>query len=623
MHSAHLAHLAHLPYPAHQAHQSHKTHRRQHRSAAAGWSSLARLSRPPRSPPQLQPQPQPQHSRPTSPVQLPIAKSAMRKFSFRPQRSAGSAGIGGVSAPQQPSDDDDSYDDEEAESEDRELAYAASGCSSEGKNVPTDTGSDCSAGGELVLSLPQFAQFGMGSPSLQPEAASSELRGVDKLQNLAPLGGGNACDDARLVPRHEHPLFKGSNRLSGPQDGCFGDVRKYSPYDYVTPITDAMDRMHRSVGLHRGMFARILMRGRDGASADDAAGAFGALERGRAAAENVGEGSRGGVRGAWPGWECKLCGNRDTDKLERTMGGMVCSCGNVTTIMVSTERDRLGKDADEDLTQRADRPCSRDQPFKGLGSASGMACGKTVDDMRHEDRMKAKDVRKGRAEHARNSTAVGKGSKCTIAQKIASSSADGQCAVSTDGLSDREMVKIDNVMKEVVALRDVLFAEGLSQDLEAQLVNDTWHVFRLSVEHTKRCAVAECKYALCKRPAKTIANACLRASLQLTSATRNDPGSLWSHGAMELHRRMELHPHFQITSSSSHNTVYVTEKMLRASKGLGDWSSCVPCHQTSNAVKKSAADPVLVADAAMAPATPATPTPSSEASTQEEQDLFM
>tara|TARA_B100000405_G_scaffold293040_2_gene244969 strand:- start:22 stop:906 length:885 start_codon:yes stop_codon:yes gene_type:complete len=294
--------------------------------------------------------------------------------------------------------------------------------------------------------------------------------------------------------------------------------------------------------------------------------------------------------------------------------------------MVSTERDRLGKDADEDATRRADRPGgTRDQPYKGLGSATGVACGKTVEEMRREDRMKTKDVRQGRAAHARNNTAVGKGSKCLIAQKIANSSGADQSTVSTDQLSDREMVKIDNVMKEVVAIRDAMFAEGLCPDVEAQLVNDTWHVFRLSVEHTKHCTAAECKYALCKRPAKTIANACFRASLQLASDTRDESGSLWRRGAMKLHRCMELHPHFQIASSSSHNTVYVTERMLRASKGLGDWSSCVPCHQTGDVPDTKRTDSGLAASAVAMPmpAAPATPTPLSESSAQEEQDLFM
>jgi hypothetical protein len=280
------------------------------------------------------------------------------------------------------------------------------------------------------------------TPLKRMEVCRMTVHPTSKATNRA----GKVAMHVKKVPYFLHPL-----RIGIP--GAY-----YSPFDYITPITDSMSALHeRSFGTGTLFLADKEARQQKRSRESDSAFFD---HRNRKVASNYttkcyNPPLRMGL--------CSNCDNTDRTKLRRTgEGTVVCVCGAECAFELSN--DYKETHATETSSARADGPCDKHPSEVNSTLIPSSAKRKFALGFAHENATKASDRIKLSRGNTRKLTAI-----------------------------------IESISKLLVQMTPVDHA------IARKITIDAEEVFYASVEHYDRCKKKNCQKALFNKPASVIA----------------------------------------------------------------------------------------------------------------------
>ena len=342
-----------------------------------------------------------------------------------------------------------------------------------------------------------------------------------------------APDAAHAVQRHEHPLGTGA-------PGAW-----YNPYDRVTPIIDAMNRLYRSTLSEECCFG-IFDKPRPSSQQQAAAAQ---RDRDRAAAAEH--------RASTNGWVCVCCGNTNANSL-----------ANARLPRVSVRRDTRSRSrrtakacaAEDDATQHADAPV----PTSSRNPA--------VPDCTRKRPETAEERRAARLRAVRG-TVPGSRAKGGLAHAQSQVERDAarvaaDHAVEMGELTQREQIKVAKILNIVVDLCTAL--APVEEAIATRIKTSAFDTYRDAVRHERACGEA-CQMQLAPRSAVTIAAAIFELEVQ---RMLHEGGTTDRQRLLELADRMARSTAFSTAASATQRaSARATMELMRAP----DWCHCKPC----------------------------------------------
>ena len=338
------------------------------------------------------------------------------------------------------------------------------------------------------------------------------------------------------VRKRDHPLAVG---IPG---------KWYSRSDRITPVIDALSRLHKHTLIDDccfGIFAK-----RQPTAAERAAKE--AAERDRAAAAKH--------RASTNGWVCIACGNTNRHSLTETHEALVCQCGATHPRTVATHREKACAQED-DKTQHADAPGQ--QPDRNPA----------IPDFTRARPETAEERRAARLREVRG-TMPGSRAKGGLAhaqslceREAAKAAADH--AVEMGELTPREQVKMGKILNTIADMCTAL--TPIDDAVATRIKTSAFNVYRDAVRHERVCGDG-CSLQLAPRSAVTIATAVFE--LEVQRLLHLDPPISDRQRLLELHDRMARSTAFaSAASSTQRGSARATMELMRAPT----WICCCPC----------------------------------------------
>jgi len=411
------------------------------------------------------------------------------------------------------------------------------------------------------------------APVTMANKAAATMSGLVRT-NTTTLHQSNAS--AVLVYKRHHAL------------GCGYSWKLYNRFDRVTPVTDGLDALTRS--LHAecfGMFRKRkrLPSARHGARSD-------------APLQHPANAQR--THGATARWMCKGCGTTDVTKLSfGPDASMVCDCGIVApdqTAGTSQRRER-NCDEDKDKTTRGDyiqRDARAGQFDEGPESAAQKRA-------RH-----LQDAQGSRPPpHA-------DGGGLRYAQWLVDKEAARACAAGENGiLSDKEVVKKRRMLEQVENL--LMQLAPVDMQVAREIRRTVSFAITSAAHHNSACDEVTCRMRLANRHAVIVAAAAFEVTINRMLKAETTQSSLLHSRLAQLRDRMRRNVCF--TSQTSVTQRGATRAALEALLAAGSevQTRCEPCRTSAHAARgvcppahTTPATPATLATLATA-ATPATP----------------
>tara|TARA_B110000046_G_scaffold11843_2_gene11735 strand:- start:98 stop:1918 length:1821 start_codon:yes stop_codon:yes gene_type:complete len=367
-------------------------------------------------------------------------------------------------------------------------------------------------------------------------ATASDPEEVEKRQKLQVVRKQKLDCTPEWCYRHEHPLRVG---LPG---------KLYSRHDFVTPITDSMNRLQE----------------RTGGQTDDAFGVF-FVPRKRRRLDKELNAPKPLPTGPKPRWTCKGCGSTDERSWSRHNEATCCPCGTVVFMgsMVATHREKLGASEEEDKTQHADKVVDRtsrkyDHPPP------------TLEERRKERRYA------GKVTGTPGRRLKGVGSICAAQQLCNENAAKednaAQVAAGT-ALTRREEVKFNDILKHL----ETAFRQFAPVDhvVKVQTRKATERLWLNAVHHCRGCERHDCcELRLVERPSLIVASAVFHTTIErMLHGALDDEGTSREH-LLDLQARTQR----AVTNASALTQIGTAKVMINIfqTAGFDAKATCAP-----------------------------------------------